>query len=63
MQVRVKAEVCVGHAMCLLACPQIFQISDDGGHAYTLSPEVPADLEEAVLQAVRGCPEVAIETY
>lgn len=63
MRVRVLAEVCVGHAMCLLACPEIFHISDEDGHAYILAPDVPPQFEAAVANAVNGCPEGAIKTY
>lgn len=62
MKVFVDAAVCVGHAMCTLACPEIFQLSDEDGHAFTVTEDVPASLEEAVEQAVRGCPEGAIHT-
>lgn len=62
MKVRVKSEVCVGHAMCILACPEVFQLSDEDGHAYVTSADVPEGLEYAVEQAVRGCPEGAIVT-
>lgn len=60
MKVRVDSERCVGHGMCYLAAPDIFQLSDEDGHAYVLTEDVPADLDEAVLQAERGCPEQAI---
>ena len=63
MRVRVKGDVCQGHGMCLLACPEIFQLSDEDGHAYLLTEEVAPDLETKVDQAVRSCPEQAIETY
>ncbi len=60
MRVRVDASRCVGHGMCTLAAPDIFQLSDEDGHAYVLSQDVPAVLDEAVRQAERGCPEQAI---
>lgn len=63
MKVRVKAEVCVGHAMCLLACAAIFQQNDEDGHAFVVADAVPAHLEDAVLQAASGCPEGAIEIF
>jgi len=62
MKVIVKAEVCVGHGMCVLACPEIFSLSDEDGHALVVDENVPPELEDAVDQAVRGCPEGAIET-
>jgi ferredoxin len=63
MRVRVKDSVCVGHAMCVIACPELFELSDEDGHASVRSEEVPSGLEDAVEQAERGCPEGAIEIY
>lgn len=60
MKVRVDGERCVGHGMCYLAAPGIFQLSDEDGHAYVLAETVGDDLVEAVLQAQRSCPEQAI---
>lgn len=61
MKVRVIDELCQGHAMCLLACPELFRINDDDGHAYLASSDVPDEHQEGVRQAQRGCPEAAIE--
>lgn len=63
MRVKIDPEVCQGHAMCALACPQIFQLSDEDGHAFVEREEVPPQFEDAVEQAVRSCPEGAISTY
>ncbi|WP_157219427.1 ferredoxin [Flavisphingomonas formosensis] len=60
MKVVILDERCVGHGMCRLACPEMFELSDEDGHAYVTSETVPPDLEAAVDQAVRGCPEQAI---
>lgn len=60
MQVSIDSEKCQGHAMCILACPQAFVLSDEDGHAYTTITDIPVDLSEAVLQAQRSCPEQAI---
>ena len=62
MKVRILEERCVGHGMCRLACPEVFHLSDEDGRAYVLSEDVPREFEEAVDQAVRSCPEQAIET-
>lgn len=63
MRVRVKDEVCQGHGMCHLACPEIFQLSDEDGHALLVCEEVPPSLEANVERAVLGCPEQAIEIF
>ena len=46
--------------MCLLACPDVFALNDEDGHAYVLTEQVPVGLEDAVEQAQRSCPEQAI---
>ena len=63
MKVRVIESICQGHAMCMLACPEVFRIDDDDGHAYVPDENVPPEYEEAVGQAERGCPERAIEIF
>lgn len=63
MRVRVRDDVCVGHAMCILACPELFELSDEDGHASVRSEDVPAELEAGVEQALRSCPEGAIEIF
>ena len=60
MKVRINDLRCVGHGMCCLAAPELFQLSDEDGHAYVLLQKVPNELDEAVLHAQRGCPEQAI---
>jgi ferredoxin len=61
MRVQIKAEICQGHGMCLLACPEIFQLNDDDGHAVLIKEQVPPEFEHNVRQAVLSCPEQAIE--
>jgi ferredoxin len=63
VKVRIKEDVCQGHAMCQLACPEVFQLSDEDGHAYVVDANVPERLEAAVDQARRSCPEQAIEIF
>lgn len=60
MRVRINEKLCQGHAMCFLTCPQVFKIHDENGHAYLEDEEVPAEFEDMVDQAQRGCPEGAI---
>jgi ferredoxin len=61
MRVRINPQLCQGHAMCKLACPEIFELNDDDGHGYVLKEEVPVHLEPNVQNAVQSCPEQAIE--
>ncbi len=63
MKVRIKSEICQGHAMCWLACPEVFQLSDEDGHAFVTDDLVPEIHEESVAQAQRSCPENAIVIY
>lgn len=60
MRVTIDDDRCQGHAMCLLACPDVFALNDEDGHAYVLTEQVPVGLEDAVEQAQRSCPEQAI---
>ena len=59
MKVSVDPDLCQGHARCWQICPGVFDL-DDEGHASVAIDEVPADLAEKVLEAVRNCPERAI---
>ena len=60
MKVSIDDARCVGHGMCKLAAPEIFELSDEDGHGFVLQPQVPSALTEAVRQAERGCPEGAV---
>jgi ferredoxin len=60
MKVRIDENLCQGHGMCALACPQLFHLSDEDGHAYLEDENVPPQFEQAVERAVRSCPEGAI---
>jgi ferredoxin len=61
VNVTIDADRCAGHGVCSALCPTVFALTDDG-YSEVLLPAVPADLEEAVLSAVRQCPEKAIST-
>jgi ferredoxin len=63
MKVRVVPNLCQGHAMCLLACPELFTLNEDDGHASVTVETVPEAFEESVLNAERSCPERAIELF
>lgn len=60
MRVSVDADRCEGHARCWGICPEVFDL-DDEGHAVVLQAEVPPELEDRALDAVRNCPERAIQ--
>lgn len=60
MKIRVDQDRCVGQGMCLLACPEMFELSDEDGPASALKDVVPDKYVEAIRQAERSCPERAI---
>lgn len=63
MRVRVNDDRCVGHGMCFMACPQVFQLSDEDGHASVVAETVPDVYQDAVRQAQQSCPEQAVEIF
>lgn len=60
MKVRVDPERCQGHTLCAMRAPDVFQLSEVDGHSSAVSEEVPADQEEAAMEAAMSCPERAI---
>lgn len=60
MKARVDEERCRGHGICTTICPSVFELNDDGYSTVTV-PEVPPEFEDAVRDAVKECPEQAIE--
>ena len=61
MKVSVNQELCQGHTMCGIACPELFQFDQVLGHAQMKSNNVPPELEPKVRLARDACPEGAIE--
>ena len=59
MKAWVDADRCRGHGVCCTFSPEVFDLSDDG-YAEVTMPEVPAEYEDAVRDAVANCPEHAI---
>jgi ferredoxin len=49
--------------MCFMACPQVFQLSDEDGHASVVAETVPDVYQDAVRQAQQSCPEQAVEIF
>lgn len=59
MKVIVDDDLCRGHGVCAAVCPQVFTLTD-GGYAEALAADIPPEFENAVAEAIAGCPEQAI---
>ena len=60
MKVTVNKDKCQGCGVCEADAPEVFAVGDDG-FAAVLLDEIPANLEDAVKQAIDDCPDSAIE--
>jgi ferredoxin len=63
MKTRVDETACQGHAMCALACPEVFHTDDETGHAFVISESVAPEHEASVVIARGSCPEEAIKIF
>ena len=61
MRVEVDADCCGGFGQCVIACPDVFALTD-AGYAVVLLPDVPSELEAVVRAAAQNCPTHAIST-
>lgn len=59
MKIRVDMEVCDGHAQCVFAAPNVFQLDGKGKVNYVAEPD--ESERERVIEAVEACPLLAIE--
>ena len=61
MITRVNPQLCAGHKVCNIVCPEVFKI-DEFGYAYVAEgmESPPEELWEKVREADRQCPEAAI---
>ncbi|TDC71840.1 ferredoxin [Actinomadura sp. GC306] len=59
MKATIDEDRCRGHGICCTLCPEVFALNDDG-YTVVLTPEVPAEFEDAVRTAITQCPERAI---
>lgn len=60
MKVIVDASRCQGHTVCNMIAPEVFELSDEDGHAFVQIDIVPAELEAKVRRAAANCPERAV---
>jgi ferredoxin len=59
MRVVVDFDTCQSNALCMAACPEVFEVREDG-FLYILDAEPPEDLRAHVEEAARVCPLGAI---
>jgi ferredoxin len=60
MRISVDEQRCCQSGMCVMTAPEVFELPGPGGSVLVLLPEPPADLHEAVFDAVDSCPTRAI---
>jgi ferredoxin len=58
MKVKIDADLCTACGLCTDSVPQVFKMGKDV--AEVVNPDVPANLEGAVKDAVSDCPAEAI---
>jgi len=58
MKARVDPDVCIGCALCVQACPEVYKM--EGEKAITFVSIVPKEVEDTCKQAADECPVNAI---
>ncbi|MEO3788471.1 ferredoxin [Actinocorallia sp. B10E7] len=61
MRVTVDLDLCMGHGQCLLAAPEVFDLSDETEQVVLLDPAPAEDQEPRVRRAASMCPAGAIK--
>ncbi|SNQ48345.1 Ferredoxin [Frankia canadensis] len=59
MRIRVAGELCMGHGLCAMRAPEVFELSELGTNEMA-EFEVPAGLAEQARGGVLACPEQII---
>ena len=59
MRVSVDDDVCAGHGVCTVLCPDLFVLEDEG-YARAVVEEVPHEFESSAREAAARCPTQAI---
>ena len=60
MKVEVDEDLCQGHTLCNMIAPEVFDLSDQDGHALVTMPSIPDSLKDKTRRASLNCPELAI---
>jgi ferredoxin len=63
MRVTVNFDLCCGHALCVEVAPELFEMHDDENKAYVLVAEPPEELRAKAEEAVKICPQMAIDLF
>lgn len=58
MKAKVDQDTCIGCALCVGICPEVFKMEDDKAVVYVAV--IPKEVEDACKQAEGGCPVTAI---
>ena len=61
MHIAVDYNLCEGHGQCLLAAPEIFDVSDVSGQVEVLIADPPDSERDRLLRAAAMCPAQAIQ--
>ena len=61
LKVSIDRGKCVGSGNCVYIAPDIFSQDDDDGMVILLTERLDASLSEAVAEAARQCPSMAIQ--
>jgi ferredoxin len=60
MKVYVDKELCSGSGVCIGACPEVFELNDQGA-AVAKTEQVPSELEQTCRETAEDCPSGAIK--
>jgi ferredoxin len=60
MKATVDADACTGCGLCIDACPEVFEMGDEGVAVVKVT-EVSPDDEDSCKEAADGCPVEAIQ--
>jgi len=62
MDISIDLGRCQGHARCLDSAPAVFGYDDLTNQAYVMGNANPDSDRAGVMEAIHGCPEMAIST-
>jgi ferredoxin len=60
MRVEVNWDACESNALCMAACPEVFEVRDDDNLYLLIEGDIPESLRAKVEEAVRVCPKQAL---